>query len=175
MSQGTPWPATDAYRELLEAAAACGLTLDPNVKREGEWTFPNEQVKLAFHREWSRRMRARCGFPEAQPVMAERVSPLRGTTRDESPEERQRYTNKAYRDAPTLQAMAVQALGTAPEEAMSADAVVVALGLPRSASTTNQVQARLAVAARRGEVRRRQDRRAGRGPKVCWAYWRVAA
>lgn len=70
MSQGTPWPQTDAYRELLEAASACGLTLDPEVKTEGEWAFPTEAVKLAFHREWSRRMRARCGFSEEQPAFS---------------------------------------------------------------------------------------------------------
>lgn len=70
MSQGTPWPATDAYRELLEAASACGLTLDPNAEREDEWEFPNEEVKRRFHQLWDAKMRARCGFPERQPAFS---------------------------------------------------------------------------------------------------------
>lgn len=164
------WADTPAVRELREAAAECGLTIDPLAEREADWGL-DEVDLLRLHRAWSAKMRARCGLSDTQPVTTVAVGARQREERAETRERRKAH----WAEADTFKNRVLGALSTSPIGAVTPNRVVERLNLPRGATITNRVAAALGYAWKCGEVARRVDKRHGMGPRQGYAYWRVAA
>ena len=169
------WADTPAVQELREAAAECGLTIDPLAEREADWGL-DEVDLLRLHRAWSAKMRERCGFPEAQPDAGYTIPKWERKESEAAKAKRATAIRERWASADTLQNRILGVLDGAPRGAVTPNAVVERLNLPRGVSVTNKVAAALAHAYKRGTVARRVIKNAqGMGKRTGYAYWRVAA
>lgn len=167
------WKRSDAYAELLDAASAVGVAVDPLARTEAAWGLTLAE-STRVHAEWSRRMRARAGVPERGEGDLEPEVHYSRRGSDEAVARREAAKLAHWAAADTLTNRVLSLLPADPDEALTGRGLTVALGLdPRS------MQGRTALAVTsslygRGALGRRPVPRQGPGPRTEWAYFRVA-